>query len=318
MNPVERLLQLHSEGRISDEALDKSLKSLEPKNDTDSSALENLRQQRDAPKEKKNDTDSSTLENLRKRRRNKKKRKQRDAPKEEKNALKLVDKPLCNYFKAYEIDAHKYKDPSILFNDKKSTIIDKINENIKEYKGIKFSIGLSLEFFKDELNGERKEVTAAGHGNQSAVLNANNLSEEYDKQTAYIQTWIEKFTNTASGLEIDHCIKLYLNIAKYEPLKGSSYIDLPEVLKNKKAIINVKNTDDKCLFHAIVSAICPAAKNSDRPSRYPSHEDIIITQGIDSPTPISQIKKLEKQNQNLKQRLEEQGFPTNGLTHQHR
>ena len=28
--------------------------------------------------------------------------------------LKLVDKPLCNYFKTYVIDAHTYKDPSAL------------------------------------------------------------------------------------------------------------------------------------------------------------------------------------------------------------
>ena len=32
--------------------------------------------------------------------------------------LKLVDKPLCNYFKTYEIVAHTYKDPSALFSDK--------------------------------------------------------------------------------------------------------------------------------------------------------------------------------------------------------
>ena len=295
MNAVERLLQLHSEGRISDEALDKSLKSLEPKNDTDSSALENLQQQRDAPKEKKNDTDSSTLENLRKRRRNKKKRKQRDAPKEEKNALKLVDKPLCNYFKAYEIDAHKYKDPSILFNDKKSIILDQIRKDIKEYNGIKFSIGLSLEFFKDELDGERKEVVGVGHGEQCAVLNENNLDEHYNKQTAYIQTWIEKFTNTASGLEIDHCVKLYLNIAKYEPLKGSSYIPLPEVIANKQAIINIKNDDNKCLEWALKSALYPAKNHLNNLYSYTKCPNLNM-EGIDFPTPISQISKVEKQN----------------------
>jgi hypothetical protein len=215
------------------------------------------------------------------------------------DSLKSVDKPLCNYFKAYEFDAHKYKDPSILFNNKKSAIIDKIRKDIKEYNGIKFSIGISLEFFKDELNGERKEVIGKGHGEQCAVLNENNLDEYYDKQISYLQTWIEKFTNTASGLEIDHCIKLYLNIAKYEPLKGSSYIDLPKIIKNKKAVINVKNKDEKCLFRAIVSALYPTSNHSDRPSSYPDYKEILNTKGVDTPTPISQIKKLEKQNEGL-------------------
>ena len=32
--------------------------------------------------------------------------------------LKLVDKPLCNYFKTYELDASAYKDALVLFADK--------------------------------------------------------------------------------------------------------------------------------------------------------------------------------------------------------
>ena len=44
---------------------------------------------------------------------------------------------------------------------------------------------------------------------------------------------------------IDKCNILRFNIAKYEPLKGSSYIPLFEVLAHKKAIINVKNQDQE-------------------------------------------------------------------------
>jgi putative component of membrane protein insertase Oxa1/YidC/SpoIIIJ protein YidD len=37
-----------------------------------------------------------------------------------------------------------------------------------------------------------------------------------------------------------------LRISKCNPLRGSSYIPLPKVLANKKAIINVQNEDDEC------------------------------------------------------------------------
>ena len=67
---------------------------------------------------------------------------------------------------------------------------------------------------------------------------------------------IEIFTNQeGTGAAIDHCIKLYLNTAKYEPLKGSSYIPSPKPIANKKAIINVKNNVDKCLEWALKSAL---------------------------------------------------------------
>ena len=82
---------------------------------------------------------------------------------EKKSKLKLVDRPLCDYFKIYKIDARTYKDPSALFSDKKSVIIKQINQDIKEYNGIKFSVGLSVEFFHDE-GEKRKQVIGQNHG----------------------------------------------------------------------------------------------------------------------------------------------------------
>ena len=97
MCSVERLLQLHSEGRISDEALDKGLKSLDIAKQTEKNA----------------EPTTSAFDNMRKRRRNKKIRKRQQQNNDEKKLveeLKLIDKPLCNYFKAYEIDVHRYND----------------------------------------------------------------------------------------------------------------------------------------------------------------------------------------------------------------
>ena len=45
---------------------------------------------------------------------------------------------------------------TLLFYDKKSIIKDQTNKDIKEYNGIKFPIGLSIQFFKDEKDGTRK------------------------------------------------------------------------------------------------------------------------------------------------------------------
>jgi hypothetical protein len=217
-------------------------------------------------------------------------------PQMSENELTLTDKPLCNYFKTYQIDAHQYKDPTILFNEKKSTIIDKINQDVSEYRGIKFSIGISLKFFHEELNGEKKEVFGQRHSEQCAIMDGNNTNEFYDKQIAYLQEWIEKFTNTETGLEIEGCTNLYLNIAKYEPLRGSSYIPLPKALENKKAIINVKNDDNKCIEWAIKAALYSdkfSSKEKNETSRYKRFPKLNLD--VDFPTPISQIPKIEKQ-----------------------
>ena len=237
---------------------------------------------------------------MRERRRRKKKARKRRQKEAKVHKIEEPKKELeeeCDYFKAYDINAEKYQDPVILLDDKKSVLIEQINKDIQEYNSVKFSIGLSLQFFKDEKDGTRKYFTGAKHGDQSAALESSNSEEFYDEQVEHVKRWIENFTSAeGTGAAVANCIKLYLNIAKYEPLKGSSYIPLPKALADKKAIINVKNKDNKCLFHAINSALNPASDHSDRLSNYPDYSSYLKTDGVDFPTPISQISRVEKQN----------------------
>ena len=75
---------------------------------------------------------------------------------------------------------------------------------------------------------------------------------------------------------------------------------LPPKLKNKEAILNIQNRDNQCLRWALRAALFPAprSRNPIRPSSYPT-EDGLNFMGIDFPTSVSQIDRLERQNQNL-------------------
>ena len=75
---------------------------------------------------------------------------------------------------------------------------------------------------------------------------------------------------------------------------------LPQKLKNKKAILNTQNRDSQCLRWALraVSLPAPRGRKPIRPSSYPA-EDGLNFAGIDFPTPVSQIDKLERQNRNI-------------------
>jgi hypothetical protein len=61
---------------------------------------------------------------------------------------------------------------------------------------------------------------------------------------------------------------LEININQYKPLRGSNYIALPEEIIRKKACVNVKNDDSYCFKWAIISALYPVQKHSDRVSIY--------------------------------------------------
>ena len=118
------------------------------------------------------------------------------------------------------------------------------------------------------------------------------LNQFFDEVKGEIEAWSQR----GSGWVIDKILKAYINVAQYKPLRGGSYMVLPAKLKNKKAILNMQNGDNQCLRWALRAALFPAprGRNPIRTSSYPTEDA-----GIDFPTPVSQIDRLERQNPNL-------------------
>ena len=60
---------------------------------------------------------------------------------------------------------------------------------------------------------------------------------------------IDNLINEGSGWIVESIKSQYINILTYQPLSGSSYINLPAELRSpKKGLINVKNKDQKCFL----------------------------------------------------------------------
>ena len=127
------------------------------------------------------------------------------------------------------------------------------------------------------------------------ILGEQDIEKFIADAYAQLDKHVDKFTNNGSGWILDNVISLSVNIAKYTPLKGSSYIELPKYLKDKKAIVNVKNEDNKCLKWALLAALHPAKKDPQRVNKYMQFKELDFT-GIDFPTPLSKIPKVERQN----------------------
>ena len=87
----------------------------------------------------------------------------------------------------------------------------------------------------------------------------------------------------------------YIEVARYNLLRGGTYLPLPASLAKKKAMIKIRNKDNKCLKWTIKAALFPAVKDPQRPSKYLEDDGIDYT-GIDFPTPVKQIDRLEAKN----------------------
>ena len=133
------------------------------------------------------------------------------------------------------------------------------------------------------------------------VLEGTDISELYNEMTDEIEEEIQKVENSeGSGYTFVKVIKLVLHTTKWEPLYGSRYIPLDPYLANKKAIINMKNEDDKCFMWCVLRALYPKNKNAERIDKdLKSKQDIINMKGIHYPVSLNGIKRFEDLNPNI-------------------
>ena len=135
------------------------------------------------------------------------------------------------------------------------------------YSGLKVNIVMFAEFKRNEEYQVKNFKTS-----NEIITPASNLDEFYEEAVQNILSEMEVFEMRGSQWVLNQILNLELRINKYNQLRGRSYMPLPPTLANKKAIINVKNKDNKCFLWAVLSALHPAGKNAQRVTKYKQWE----------------------------------------------
>ena len=207
-------------------------------------------------------------------------------------------KAFNKYTSTYSIKVNYKDDPLKQLNNTKDDIIDFLKRKISSMKGIKFNMNLQITFYKQKDVNLYEYKTAYFQSKPQILINNISINESYDIAKHQILTFIAQWISHGSGWIISSVDNLYINIIKYEPLKGSSYIELPIELRNSaKGLINIQNKDEKCFLYCHIRYLNPQNKY---PQRVKKSDKSFINKlnynGIDFPVNINQYNKIEKQN----------------------
>ena len=135
---------------------------------------------------------------------------------------------------------------------------------------------------------------------QKIITEETDPHEIFKEMMDEIEEEVQKVEHAeGSGWVFVEVENLTLHTDIWDPIKGSSYIDLPKELKNKNAIINMKNEDNnKCFLWCVLRALNPS--KDKHPSRIDkdlkSKENTLNMEGIAYPVDLKDIKRFEKQN----------------------
>ena len=157
----------------------------------------------------------------------------------------------------------------------------------------------------EKMDGNEKltfKVQDKAYFNSDIHINLKSTDvKELLKKTIYnINEKISIYQKNGSGWYFKEVIHLEIHTVNYNPMKGSSYIPLPDWIMRKKAIVSIRNKDSKCFLWSVLRYLHPREKNDCRLTDLKQYEhELNILKGFTFPVKLRDITKFEALNPDI-------------------
>ena len=220
--------------------------------------------------------------------------------KEYEKGIKLTKSGLNGFAKKYDIEAETSLLPKDFFKEKASLIKDFLRNN----RNTKLKMILVCMVEKESLlTYEGKKVKDQSkiylHSRTYVNLEKTNVKIILKDMIYEVLIGLANYQEKGSGWYFKEIIKLEIHLADYKPMRGGSYIKLPEFIKNKNAILNIENKDDKCFLWCILRYLYPKLNHGERISDLKKYENDLNFKKIKFPIQVNDITKFENYNPHL-------------------
>ena len=176
-----------------------------------------------------------------------------------------------------------------------------INQQIREMASAKAQLCMWIKWKREDIHGEVHEIIVekAFNSKMMEIFQGSNIDEILEKMFTYIKTQIENPALPKSGFTLDSIMHLDISFHELQLTRGSTYINLPAWIANKKAVINPQNQkDEECFKWAVIAALHHEEIDfhPERISKLKPYSDLYNWKGLKFPVAVNQIEKFEKNN----------------------
>ena len=160
--------------------------------------------------------------------------------------IEETDRAMNGYTSSFKINIKHSTDPLLQLQNTRIALGHHISKALSAIKGLKFIETLKVTFSKAQDDGLIYK-SAYFNSKPQTIINDISIYESLQLSKQQILNFVAQWISEGSGWTIQSVDNHYINLVKYEPLKGSSYIQLPSELRNSaKGLINLKNVDNEC------------------------------------------------------------------------
>ena len=160
-------------------------------------------------------------------------------------------------------------------------------------KGFKYQVTVAVLLCKHKISGDIEYVSVYFNFVTKTVIKSEkyDLDKSFQEMLYRIDNWI----NGRFGWIIESIEAQYVNISVYSPLIGSTYIELPDKLKNPmKDLINIKNNENKCFLWCHIRHLNLVKRHPERITKEDRNiADDLDYEGINFPVSKKIITELK-------------------------
>ena len=158
--------------------------------------------------------------------------------------FKLTNHAVKNVTRQHSYEAEGNQQDASVFLD---TVREGVMKILIENRNTKVNLVLKCDMSRMSIvTGEEITRTVYFTCKYIIVLQATDLGELYNTSKGEILENIAKYSSNGSNWRVSSILKMDINVINYSPLSASSWIELSNPLKEKKAIINMQNNDNEC------------------------------------------------------------------------
>ena len=165
----------------------------------------------------------------------------------------IKKKALRNRVKSFEVVLRVQKDPAKQLYYTTPGVAEELRSIFNTDGAFKAQITLKVLFKKKKISGDGEEFfeykEAYFNSKVFTILDPDDIIESLNKAAEELNNKIAVWLSEGSGWTIEEIQSHFVNIVKYLPLRGNSYVQLPKELRNSiMGLINLKNIDNKCFL----------------------------------------------------------------------
>ena len=174
----------------------------------------------------------------------------------------------------------------------KLVVLERLTAALLELHGLSFWVAVELRY-----THPAKEIVDMKplylNSGKLVLTQMTNLKDQIERMSELVLEHNANYIRESSVLRVDDILGFRFKIAHFNPLAGRKHRELPMFLKNKHAIIHVKNRDYRCFGYAVLAVLEEFDDNAQRPHQYDSLVTVYEIQNFPYPVAIENVPGFE-------------------------